>query len=314
MKEFLAKYYYLFKSVINFISMSHPDIHWIRKGEKNSLINSNEIPKIIWMYWDSDKKNDLVDFCIYNTKKICQDYKVLVLNKENISEYIDLPVLKDGLKTAVIADYIRLSLLKKYGGIWMDASILLTENFDWFLSKLKDSENFVFYTDNCTTDINFPITENWFIAARKNSEFISDWLQEFQYCLLSENPNTYYKKYEHDSLIQKIPNTDYLMCYISAAIITAKKEYSILYANSGSVGHYYNYVFDSSSYLIGLKIFKSDKSKIYIPPLIKFTKDTRYYPNNFIQNRLYKPKSLFSSILDEYYKELDKSKCTGDIK
>lgn len=304
-KDFLVKYYCLLRSSYNFILMKHPDIDWIRKGKNIPTNNSNKIPKIIWMYWDSEKKNDLVEFCIYNTKEICPDYEVIVLNKNSVRNYIELPKLQDNLEVAVIADYIRLSLLKKYGGIWMDASILLTENFDWFLSRLDYSENFVFYTDKCTKDINFPITENWFIAARKNSEFISDWLQEFKYCLESDDPNTYYKKYENDSLIQKIPNTDYLMCYISAAIVTSKKEYNILYANSGSVGHYYNYLFNSSSYLIGWKLFKSNKKNIYIPPLIKFTKDTRYYSCVIIEKRTYKDNSLFFNQLVKYHRTLE---------
>lgn len=193
----------------------------------------------------------------------------------------------------------------------MDASIFLTQNFNWFLNKIDGFENFVFYTDHCTTNLNFSITENWFIAARKNSEFIRDWLKEFEKCFLSDDPNTYYEKYQNNPMIQKIPNTDYLMCYISAAIITSKKEYSILYANSGSVGHYYNYRFYSSSYLIGLKLFKCNKNTIYVPPLIKFTKDTCLYSDYLIKNKIYKSKSLFSNRLKEYYSEIALSEQKG---
>lgn len=301
MKAILAKYFYMMQSGLNFLYMKHPSIHWIKKGQGKTNKPLKDIPKIIWMYWDSADKNHLVDFCIYNTQEICKDYQVIILNKNNVHEYVTLPQFKKDLKVAVIADYIRLSLLKKYGGIWMDASILLSENFDWFLSKMNSTENFVFYSDPCTTNLDQPITENWFIAARPNSEFISDWLSEFEKCCLSNDPTSYYQTYKDNPLIQKIPNTDYLMCYISAAIVTAQKDYSILYANSGAVGHYYNYTFHSSSRLIALKLFKSNNKNIYIPPLVKFTSDTRFYPNEFIKNKEVKYGSLFYPNLNKFY-------------
>ena len=80
------------------------------------------------MYWDGNKGNALVDLCISNTKSVCNDFDVRVLNNQTISAYIELPVFNEELPIAVKADYIRLALLKKYGGIWMDASIFLTEN------------------------------------------------------------------------------------------------------------------------------------------------------------------------------------------
>ena len=54
---------------------------------------------------------------------------------------------------AHIADFIRLSLLEKYGGIWVDASIFLTEDFNWFLKRLKDEDVFLFFSDECTLDL-----------------------------------------------------------------------------------------------------------------------------------------------------------------
>lgn len=301
-KRFFSKILRISKALLLFFEKDYPIISWV---EKNNAPNkfSNEIPKVIWMYWDSTEKNHLVDFCIYNTKKECPDYEVILLNKKNVLEYITLPIFKEGLETAVIADYIRLSLLKQYGGIWMDASILLTENFNWFLEKMDNFENFVFYTDDCTTDLSNPIAENWFIAARKNSQFIKDWFDEFEKCCLSNDPNAYYADYKGSPIIQNIPRIDYLMCYISAAIVNSKKEYSILYANSGSVGHYYNYRFKWRSIYIAPKIFICNKRSIYTPKLVKFTSSTRYYPNLFIEKKYFTNRSLFGANLITFFNE-----------
>ena len=35
------------------------------------------------------------------------------------------------------ADYIRLSLLKKYGGIWLDSDIIVIKNLQPIIDKLK---------------------------------------------------------------------------------------------------------------------------------------------------------------------------------
>ena len=52
-----------------------------------------------------------------------------LLTKENYQEYLDIPefildrVKNDGMGLAHLSDYIRLALLSKYGGLWLDATI-----------------------------------------------------------------------------------------------------------------------------------------------------------------------------------------------
>lgn len=298
-KNILAKYFYLMKSVYHFFKKDSPTIHWVEHSSDSVCNELEELPKTIWMYWDSNEKNHLVDFCIHNIKTVCSDYQVNILNAENVTDYIDLPTFKEGLRKATISDYIRFALLKKYGGIWMDASTLLTENFDWFLSKMEGKENFIFYSDACTSDTQNPIVESWFIVARKHSQFIKDWFTEFEKCCLSDDPNSYYEAYKNNPVIQKIPNTDYLMCYISAAIVLSKRKYSILYANAGSVGHYYNYYLFSNSLLIAIKLFLMNKRHIFTPKLVKFTKDTRKYSNVFLKKNMVKQGTVFYKYLDK---------------
>ncbi|MBF7688989.1 glycosyltransferase family 32 protein, partial [Acinetobacter rathckeae] len=209
---FLRFLFHVLKSVFNFIfSIYTAKEYWFTNKTDGSKEN---IPKVIWMYWESEHPNHLVDYCIENTKNVCCDYDVFILNSSNIHKYIDMPSLDDKkLKKAIQADYIRLALLKKYGGIWMDASIFITQDFSWFLDKLDQNSNFLFYSDHCTTNSELPIFENWFIAAPKNSLLIADWFSEFEKCILSSEPTKYYEAVTGEDFIQKIPNTDYLMCY-----------------------------------------------------------------------------------------------------
>jgi hypothetical protein len=79
------------------------------------------------------------------------------------------------------ADFIRIWLLKEYGGTWMDISIVLNKS----LNNLYDeavatkAECAGFYLEGFTTNPAYPVFENWFIMAPKDSHFIALWYDEF---------------------------------------------------------------------------------------------------------------------------------------
>lgn len=76
------------------------------------------VPKIVWLYWDSQEPNLLVELCIKNLIKKLPDYEVNILNKSNIHDYIkDLPNFNETLPIANLTDYYRLKLLSLYGGV-----------------------------------------------------------------------------------------------------------------------------------------------------------------------------------------------------
>lgn len=107
--------------------------------------------KIIWQYWgtgwDSEKLPDIVKVCRKSVERYKKDYTVVRLDDENIDEYIEVPefVLKkkkeEIIKFAFYADIIRLILLATYGGIWLDATVLMTGEVK---KELTEKEYFVF--------------------------------------------------------------------------------------------------------------------------------------------------------------------------
>lgn len=98
------------------------------------------IPKYIWSYW-SGPDDDIVNLCKKSWVEWLTpgltghtNWTINMLNKETLSDWIDLtqlPSTYNRLTPAAQSDIIRLTLLSEYGGIWMDASILLHQNFDW---------------------------------------------------------------------------------------------------------------------------------------------------------------------------------------
>lgn len=276
------------------------DKKWFKfDGEGES--SPHEIPGIVWIYWDSEKKSYLVELCIDIIKGMLPEYTIRVLDKKTISNYISIDELSDEILIAHKSDYIRLKLLQKYGGVWIDASIILTKNLDWLMGKIATGQVFVFYSDECTLDFEKPITENWFIIADKNNKFISDWLSELKVCFQSNDSDCYYDFIkENKSIMQSIPNISYLKTYVAASYVLSKKKYNILCLNSGSTGHYYNYNYISNSFLIALSLCLRPASTIYVPEIIKLTNGTRKWLEILIKNKVFFKSSVVGQLWFKY--------------
>lgn len=88
--------------------------------------------RIIWQYWAQGYDNvpEVVRKCLDSVDRFASDYTIIRLSDTNLSEYLDVPDFiqnKRGQMTvAHFSDLLRLMLLRTYGGIWMDATILLT--------------------------------------------------------------------------------------------------------------------------------------------------------------------------------------------
>ena len=111
-----------------------------------------------------------------------QDYEHRVLTLENyhkwveVPEYIEKKFRKGRIPRALFTDLLRLAVLKKYGGVWLDASVLFTgfENEKllnrWH--KIEQSELTIYR--NFQRGRKEPVgLSNWFIAAQPNEFVIS---------------------------------------------------------------------------------------------------------------------------------------------
>lgn len=108
-------------------------------------------------------------------EKYVPDRKIIYLDANNYMKYIDIPNdIKEMYRQGIIgyahfSDIIRLELLKKYGGLWLDATILLTGKID---SYITNSSLFVFQ---------FPkyyarSISNWLMYAHSNQIIIEETL------------------------------------------------------------------------------------------------------------------------------------------
>lgn len=94
--------------------------------------------KHIWVFWyqGHDKMPDIVKICYKQLKTAARDYSVHLLDKSNISTYVDIPPyiykkLNEGkMSLTHFSDILRIYLLYKYGGLWCDATIFCHNNID----------------------------------------------------------------------------------------------------------------------------------------------------------------------------------------
>lgn len=96
----------------------------------------NCIPKIIHYCWFGG--NDLSELalkCIDSWKKYCPDYKIVQWNEKNFDINCNRYVKEayEAKKWAFVTDYVRLFVLLKYGGIYMDTDVEIIRNIDGFL-------------------------------------------------------------------------------------------------------------------------------------------------------------------------------------
>ena len=104
-------------------------------------ITSQTIPKIIWTFWDSDDIPFVVQECIETWVQTNPDYIINILSRSTLHKFLpnnnvfSFRHCINNIQKAT--DFIRLQLLYKYGGFWLDATIILNGSLNYFLNKFK---------------------------------------------------------------------------------------------------------------------------------------------------------------------------------
>lgn len=105
-------------------------------SKKHIFKASPRKPNTIWVIWWQGRnveKPKVVEACINSIKQNKGNYNLVIIDKDNYSDYIDIHKtiinkFNEGrIGIAAFSDYIRFSLLEKYGGWYMDATIFTTK-------------------------------------------------------------------------------------------------------------------------------------------------------------------------------------------
>lgn len=146
------------------------------KGNAKYKLKSTERSKIIWWCWLQGEENapQLCKVCLNSLRNNFPDYEIKIITDENKFSFVELPdYIIEKYKNGIISrthfsDILRVSLLVKYGGVWIDSTVLCTGyNEDIFKYPLFVYQDWKFNRKQAS------VSSSWLISAWKEEPILS---------------------------------------------------------------------------------------------------------------------------------------------
>lgn len=140
----------------------------------------HEHPKVIWWCWLQGIENAPgIVKAGFNSLKQLTGYSLVVIDNSNWREYVELPGYivkkweKKQIPPALFSDLLRLEFLIKYGGTWIDSTVLCTGFKDSKVQEFKKYLEADLFMFQYTRQESIPVSiSNWFISACSNNEVL----------------------------------------------------------------------------------------------------------------------------------------------
>jgi hypothetical protein len=129
--------------------------------------------KTIFILWlqGFDQAPPVVQQCVESWKFHHTHWKIELLDISKVSNYITLePVFLSSIAKCELANVIRMLLLEKYGGVWVDATVFCTKSLDDWLGSYIQQGFFAF--DRPGRD---RLLSNWFLYAEQDNYLLQKW-------------------------------------------------------------------------------------------------------------------------------------------
>ena len=189
--------------------------------EVESVSNQNTVPNVIWSYWNSEDIPKIVQISQNALRKHNPDYEVILITPKTLSLYVDQSELHPSFSSkspAHQSDIIRMVLLCKFGGCWVDASMLWNKSIDDMFKKKQHVEFSGFYISKYSDSEK--VIENWFIRCSPNSKFIKLWKKEFYEAM--NHKVLYVLRHNHQRQKISLQSTLYLTQHLCALSVLSK--------------------------------------------------------------------------------------------
>lgn len=262
------------------------------------------IPRVVWAYWTGGEPPPLIERCFANWRRLNPGFSIRILDDDSLSEHVgEVPEALAHASATLRADWIRLELLRRHGGIWLDASTVLTASLDWVLEAHGQFgvDLVAYYLGRYTTDDAFPVVENWFLAAPPGSAFIEELQREFTHTVLPLGGTGYVhhlqESGEYDTLRQGIDLPHYLSMHLALQrVLRSGRPYQLLLWRAENGPFLYHALGDWGRTALKVRLlFRSAAAAP--PPLIKLRKPDRKRLDLYLARKLYLPKSTVGRYL-----------------
>ncbi|MHA7608277.1 capsular polysaccharide synthesis protein [Elizabethkingia meningoseptica] len=280
--------------------------------EELIIVNDKErvslsIPKIIWMYWEDEKVPNYIYNIVNKVVNLNKDHNVHFLNKVTISEYLPDLIITGDMPLANKSDIIRLELLYRYGGIWIDSTTVFRDGIGWVhqVSPKGRFDIIGYYREKSTTDTLFPIVESWFLACAPQNELVRLWLKELDD--LKEFGNIEYfnkikSRSDYSIIKQNISTPSYLLVYLAGQIALRKySSFNLFLKKCESHAFFLQEFYNWDNYKINYAItqLETPMDKLSI---VKLTSGDRMLIKIFSKFGFIKRKSLMWEFTSSRYK------------
>ena len=129
--------------------------------------------RTIWTLWQQGYADapPLVLACLESWRARNPGWRLVALDRHSLGDYIDLAALTDAnrerLTVQKISELARLSLLRRYGGVWADATVFCLRPLDEWIDPVFDAGFFAF-----RDPAKDRMMSNWFIAAERDNTLL----------------------------------------------------------------------------------------------------------------------------------------------
>ena len=163
----------------------------------------------IWIYWDQGwAEAPLVcKYCLESWKLYNEpNWEIIQLDRNNIKDYIDMeervPTFHQ-LPLAFKSDVLRINLLQKFNGVWVDATLFCTKPLDEWIKKYNDF--FAFSSPSRDR-----IISSWFLYSKTTNYIVNSICKSVNSYIRNENKTMPENYFQFHYIVGDLYKTDHM--------------------------------------------------------------------------------------------------------
>lgn len=138
-------------------------------------------PVFVFWWQGLDGAPDIVKSCIASMRRHIGSHPLVVITRDNVRDYVDIPAyIYEKVERKIItlthfSDILRFALLERYGGLWLDATIMITRDIDEdvFHSRFFTEKAKLTHEDDAFRFIGAPYWNGYLVGGHKGLTFFS---------------------------------------------------------------------------------------------------------------------------------------------
>lgn len=124
----------------------------------------------LYLYWTGPEYPllTIMEKLIILHSKDAQNYKVILITPENVSNYIRIPDCFFNFNPSDQSNYVRVNIICEYGGIWLDMDTIVMNNLNDLFKIMDTYDGFLMLEDNT-------ILVAGAFGSKAHTEFMEEW-------------------------------------------------------------------------------------------------------------------------------------------